>query len=91
MSSKAAQDALEGLAALVPDALSALSDSLKNKKRERGSGNRSPDARYVLDVILDRLQPSAEGEGKDSKPRLTAEQAMEQLRLRLVGGGGKKG
>jgi hypothetical protein len=83
----AAARAAEGLAELVPDALQALKDSLRMVKAPRGVrvGSRSSDARYVLDVVLERL-PEAEAKPAGAVAQLTPDAAVRELRRRLSGG-----
>lgn len=81
----AAVDAAEGLAELVPAALAALRESLTASKRPRGQGTRSSDARYVLDVVLERL-PDAEAKPAGAVAKLTPDAAVRELRRRLNGG-----
>lgn len=86
--SDARQRAAEGVAGLVEKAVDALRDSLSpaepGKKRARYGSTRSADARYVLDVILERL-PQVEPSGGAGEParKLTPQEAMTELRKRL--------
>lgn len=86
----AAVEAADGLAELVPAALKALRESLAGGGRARYGSTRSADARYVLDVVLERLPEAGSGEGE--KPavvkQLTPEAAVHELRKRLSGGNG---
>lgn len=80
-----AADAADGLAELVPAALAALRESLSGGKRARYGSTRSADARYVLDVVLDRL-PEAESGDKPAVAQPTPAAAVSELRKRLSGG-----
>lgn len=85
--SDAKRRALDGLAAAVPAALSVVVEALAQKDVPRNAQHRHMMARYVLDVVLERL-PEA-GSGEADKPavvkQLTPEAAVHELRKRLSG------
>jgi hypothetical protein len=81
------QQALSGLSDLVSLALATLGDCLKNGPM-RAQGSRSSDARYVLDVVLDRIQaPSAVPEDaevdEDGQPTQTPVDELAARRAEL--------
>lgn len=85
--SDARQRAADGVAGLVEKAVEALRDSLSpaepGKKRARYGSTRSADARYVLDVVLERLPQTEPSGGAEPARKLTPQEAMNELRKRL--------
>lgn len=84
---KVREEALGGLTDLVGLAIGTLRDCLENGP-QRAQGSRSSDARYVLDVVLDRIaQPAAVPEDveldKDGKPAPTPVDELAKRRAEL--------
>lgn len=84
---KVREQALGGLTDLVGLALATLGDCLKNGP-SRAQGSRSSDARYVLDVVLDRISSPAKHADdvetdEDGKPRQTPVDELAMRRAEL--------
>jgi hypothetical protein len=84
--SDAKRRALEGLAGAVPQALKVIVEALKQTEVPRNAQHRYSLARYVLDVVLERL-PEADDKPASNVAQLTPAAAVSELRKRLSGGG----
>lgn len=83
---KSARDqALEGIAGAVPDAIAVVRDALRGRTVERNQQHLHTLARYVLDVVLERL-PEPETKPAGAVAQLTPDAAVRELRRRLGGG-----
>jgi hypothetical protein len=85
---KVRAEAMGGLTDLVGLAIGTLRDCLVNGP-QRAQGSRSSDARYVLDVVLDRIaQPAEVGDDveidKGGKPTQTPVDELAKRRAELV-------
>lgn len=85
--SKVRAEALGGLTDLVELAIATLRGSLTMGK-QRGQGSRSSDARYVLDVVLDRIsapteQPADVETDADGQPTQTPIDELAKRRAEL--------
>jgi len=78
--------AIEGIAGAVPDAIAVVRDALRGRTVERNQQHLHTLARYVLDVVLERL-PEAEAKPAGTVAQLTPDAAVRELRRRLNGGG----
>lgn len=79
------QKALSGLSDLVELAVGTLADCLRHGP-ERAQGSRSSDARYVLDVVLERIAAPVErdeAEGEPGEVLTTPVDELAQKRLEL--------
>lgn len=83
---KVREQALGGLTDLVGAALGVLGDCLKNGP-SRAQGSRSSDARYVLDVVLDRISapevPEDVDLDEDGQPLTTPIDELAERRAEL--------
>lgn len=82
--------ALKGIGDMVQPSLDALMDcvkgeNVKDKTKARNHQTRMLAAKYVLDVVLDRMPAAESGTGEQEQAkRLTPEQAVDELRRRLT-------
>jgi hypothetical protein len=85
---KSARDqALDGIAAAVPDAIAVVRDALQKRAVERNQQHLHTLARYVLDVVLERLPEAAGGDKPAEVQKLSPDAAVAELKRRLNNGG----
>ena len=77
--------AIEGISEATPLAVKVITEALRKPTVERNQQHLHTLARYVLDVVLERL-PEAEAKPVGTVAQLTPDAAVRELRRRLSGG-----